>query len=87
MRHKPVVGAAGFPLRTWYIIHQNCDCASDTYARTSSPWHGIGIRCIYCHRVIGFMSYSVEGTVRARSQQEAMSLYRNGKARKIKVKW
>lgn len=58
------------PVRTYYIYHVNCDCASYQWARSSHPNYGI-MRCRMCRRRLGFMSFRFEGTVRARGEYEA----------------
>jgi hypothetical protein len=64
------------PVRTWYIIWVNCDCASYTTARTNWPKAAWGMRCDYCHRTVGSMGYGLTTKVRARFEIEAMEKYR-----------
>ena len=67
-------------MRTWHIYHFNCGCASSRIAR-SYPAHKSwirGPRCVYCGKVLGWMDWSHEGTIRAGSEFEALEDY--GKA-------
>lgn len=70
------------PVRTWYIVHANCDCSSDTYARKSRPGKGAwsSIRCRYCRQSLGVMSWDLFATVRARTEFEAMDVYQKQRA-------
>jgi len=62
--------------RTWYIIHANCDCSSETYARTSGVGHTrYGPRCRNCSRVLGPISWTLLGTVRSDSEFAALQQY------------
>jgi hypothetical protein len=63
-----------FSMRTWYIVHANCDCSSETYARTSRPGRGMwgGIRCRMCGHIMGPIEWDLQGKVRARTEYEAI---------------
>ena len=61
--------------RTYIIIDTNCDCASDRIARypTRYIW---GPRCPNCRKILGMMGWRNVGKVRARSEWEALEIYR-----------
>ena len=63
-------------MKTWHIIHVNCDCASGDIARTNKPRGGAGMRCPYCGKIIGFMEFSIEGKERAETEHDAICQHR-----------
>ena len=62
-------------MRTYYIIQTNCDCASDTIARTSMRWVN-GPRCPGCNEILGCMQWMYVGTVRAKGDLDALQKWR-----------
>ena len=61
--------------RTYIIIDTNCDCCSDRIARlpTRYVW---GPRCPSCRKILGMMEWRSIAKVRARSEWEALAIYR-----------
>lgn len=64
--------------RTFYILHINCDCASGDTARSSFP-RGISVRCPFCGKGLGHLSWSLLGKVRSTGEIQALKEYRNSK--------
>ena len=64
-------------IRSYTIVLTNCDCCSDTIARTSTKWI-FGPRCPGCKKILGFMEWQEDlrfGKIRATGELEALSIY------------
>jgi len=65
--------------RTYYIIHVNCEhggCGCHEEARTNLP-HSIfgGLRCSYCHKILGIFDWRILDKVKARGDVEALGIF------------
>jgi hypothetical protein len=63
------------PMRKFFIYDVNCDCCSYRWARSCYPKYGI-MKCRFCPRRLGFMSFRFVGTVRAKGEFHALEVWK-----------
>lgn len=60
-------------MKTYYILHINCDCSSHKEARTNLPRGAWGsARCQYCKKMLGLMEWKVIGKIKALGDLDAL---------------
>lgn len=69
-------------LKTFVVIHTNCDCCSDTIYRYPTRYV-FGPRCPGCGKILGCMQWSIIDRVKALSHFDAGRVFR-AKRRKNK---
>ena len=65
-------------MKTYSIIHVNCDCAAYDMPKLSRAIKRciIGPRCELCNKVLGWMQWSVMDEVKATTEFEALKKYK-----------
>lgn len=75
-----VTGYAPQKRKTFYISETNCDCSSDVTVTTNNPRNNTwGPRCPNCNKILGLMSWTFVGTIRAENQRSAFQQYHTNK--------